>query len=150
MAEKKDILFALELFHENRPQHIFDEMKNNDMGSFAVIKYIHEVGREVNSAEICKHLKISSARMAVLIKKLEAKNLVVKINSENDSRSKIIVLSEKGRKTATHMQEQMYKSAEKVVDEFGIEALIDLFNNLNKLKMILKANEPTMMEDEND
>ncbi len=150
MAEKEDILYALELFHKSRPQHVFDEMKNNDMGSFAVIKYIHEVGREVNSAEICKHLKISSARMVVLIRKLEAKNLVVKVNSTNDSRSKIIMLSDKGKETVKRMHDQMYKSAEKVVDEFGIEALKELFDNLNKLKTILKANAPTVMEDEND
>ncbi len=150
MAKKEDVYYALELFHNNRPQKIFDEMNKSEVGLFAVLKCIHESEQELTSADICKSLSFSSARMAVLIKKLEAKGIVTKTNSTQDSRSKILKLSQKGNELAQKLKEHMYNTMDKVVEEFGIDELNDMFKKLSKLREILDENMPTGMEEHND
>ncbi len=149
MAKHEDIIYAIELFHKNRPQKIFEEVNKSEVGGFAVIKYLCEAENEVTSADICKVLKISSARMAVLIKKLETRGIVTKENSKHDSRSKILKLTKKGIVLSEEFKANLYKSIEKVVDEFGIEELESLFRKLKKLKSILHENVPSNLEEFN-
>ncbi len=144
MATTQDVCFALELFEQNRPYKTLEEMK--EQGAFAVIKLLHSEQRDLSSAEICKRLGISSARVAVLIKKLESKNFIEKIPSESDSRVKMIALSQKGRGFAEKAKKRMFETAEKIVDEFGIPRLLSMFEDLKKIKAIYEQNLPCDME----
>ncbi len=150
MAKKEDVFYALELFHNSRPQKMFDAVNKGEMGAFAVIKLLHDTDKELTSADICKILKISSARMAVLIKKLQAKGIVVKIASEADSRAKILKLTKKGTALANKLKANMFETMSKIVDEFGLEELESMFNKLHKLKLILGENLTINLEEYND
>ena len=150
MAKQEEVVLALELFHKNRPQKIFNEIDKTEVGVFAVIKYLYESKTTVTSADICKSLQISSARMAVLIKRLESKGLVIKMNSQFDSRTKILKLSENGEQLANEVEMKMYHTMGKIVDEFGINELKEMFEKLTKLKTILHENAPTNLEEYND
>ncbi len=150
MAHKEEIIYALELFHANRPRKMFHEMDQRESGMFAVIKFLAEAEGEVTSAAICKHLQISSARMTVLIKRLETKGLVIKTESLHDSRSKALVLTQKGVTLATKLQAHMYETVGKIIDEFGITELETLFETLNRLKSILNENAPLSLEEYDD
>ncbi len=150
MARKEEVFYALELFHKNRPRQIFEKMNKSDVGVFAVIKYLHESEEEVTSADICKFLQISSARMAVLVKRLEKKGLIVKSNSSVDARSKVLKLSAAGKKFAEDLKSQIYGTMEKIVDEFGLDELEELFVKLEKLKAIMDENVPANLEEYND
>lgn len=152
MASKEEVESIVELIHKNRPQASFNELHRQDIGIFAVIKYLREAPNEVTSAEISKFLGISSARMSVLIKKLENKELILKISSSNDKRLKVIKLTEKGNNFAEDLKLKIYKSAEKIIDEFGIDEVRRIFEQLNRFKMILEENAPSKinMEDFND
>ncbi len=149
MAKKEEVLYALELFHNNRPQKIFDAVNRGEIGAFAVVKLLYEADKELTSADLCKHIKISSARMAVLIKRLEKKGLVVKTTSEVDTRAKILKLSEKGVALADKLKENMYETMGKIIDEFGLEELESMFTKLGKLKAILGENVPISLEEYN-
>ncbi len=150
MAKKEDIYYVLELFHNNRPQKTFEELNKSEVGLFAVIKYLYEAKTEVTSAEICKNLKMSSARMAVLIKKLEGKGLVIKTNSTRDSRAKILKLSEKGISLANDLKEKMFEVMGKVIDEFGMAELEDFFEKMGRIKSIMEQNAPINLEEYDD
>ncbi len=150
MAKKEDVFYALELFHNNRPQKMLNEVNRGEMGAFAVIKLLYDADKEITSADLCSQLKISSARMAVLIKKLETKGLVVKTASQADSRAKILKLSEKGVALADKLKADMFETMGKVVDEFGIEELESFFKKLGKLKSILGESLPINLEGYND
>lgn len=150
MAKKEDVLLAMELIHESRPKEIFNEFNKLNFGILAVMKYLQdaeEVDKEVNSVDISKFLGISSARMTVLLKKLEKQGMVIKTNSKNDARAKIIQLSEEGRERATFYKEKAYKIAEKIVDEFGMEEFIKLMENLNKFKKIMDEDRESIIKD---
>ncbi len=150
MANKDDVLRALDMLHQNRPQKVFGEIQKNEMGVFAVIKYLNDAEGDVNSAEISKALGISSARMAVLMRKLEAKGFIIKSQSKTDARSSTVKLSENGKTLAENIKTQMFKAVEKIIDEFGIDELKNLLEKLNTIKTIMEEFAPMKMEDLND
>lgn len=149
MATKEEIIYVMELLYKNRPKKIIDEMKNQEIGSIAVIKYLYKAEDKVKSIDISRFLEISSARMTIILKKLENKNLIEKIDSSSDGRAKYIQLTEKGFKFADKIKKDMQIVAGKIVDEFGLEEFEKTMNNLNKLDKILAENKPNM-EDLND
>lgn len=149
MATKEEIIYVMELLHKNRPKNIIDEIKNQEIGSIAVIKYLYKSEDKVKSIDISRFLGISSARMTIILKKLENKNLIERIDSSLDGRAKYIQLTEKGFKFADKIKKDMQIIAGKIVDEFGLEEFEKTINNLNKLDEILTENKPNM-EDLND
>ncbi len=150
MATEQDVKFALDLFHQNQLHKSFNEINKSDLGTFAVIKYLYTTNGEVRSKDISEALCISSARMAILLKKLESKNLIIKQASKNDARSVVVTLSEQGRVVAKKIKKQMYNSMERIVDEFGIEELQNIFNKLNRIKTLLHETLPINTEENND
>ncbi len=151
MANKEDVLSGLELLYENLHKHQknrkgFEDVGNRNKGAVAVILYLLEKG-EAKSVDVSKALNISSARMAVLLKKLESKNMVVKTNSKIDARAIIIKLTDKGSNTAQSIKNEMYNAVEKVIDEVGLEELKKIIDGINKVGKILFENRPSQLED---
>ncbi len=149
MAKKEDVYLALEMFHSHRPQKTVEELYKSEIGSLAVLKHLHKINGEAKSVDISKIMGISSARMAVLLKKLESRGLIVKSESKTDARAVMIKLSEKGENFVGNLKERMYGTMEKIVDEFGIERLTNMLMDLSKINKILEENMPIDMEENN-
>ncbi len=150
MATNDEIRIACELFHKSRPQKSFEKIDRSEMGIFATLKFLLDAENEVNSKDISSSLGISSARMAVLLKKLESKNLIVKTTSKSDARAVAVSLSDKGRAIAEKNHAQMLSSIGKIVDEFGLEELQILFKKLEKIKEIMLESVTNQVEEAND
>ncbi|MFI3325207.1 MAG: MarR family winged helix-turn-helix transcriptional regulator [Clostridia bacterium] len=140
MANKEEIDIILDLLHENRPTQSYENLIQNEMGIMGVIKFLHDSEGEVKSKDISDYLKISSARMAVLLKKLEIKELIEKSNSAIDARITVVKLSAKGKMLANSTKLTLKKSAEQLIDEFGMEYLVKLLNDMKKFKNIMEEN----------
>ncbi len=148
MANKEEVYEALDLFFKHRQERAIEEMSRQNMGAVAVVMYLFEKG-EAKSIEISKKIGISSARMAVLLKKLEAKGMILKTHSKIDARAITIKLSQKGEKFANGFKEELFCSMEKVVDEIGIDEIKKIVDGLNRISEILSSNKPRQMEDLN-
>lgn len=144
MANKEEIEIVLDLLHQNRPVHSYESLMKNEIGIMGVIKFLSEseiAGKgEIKSKDISDELKISSARMTVLLKKLETKGLVEKTVSKIDARVVFVKLSDKGSKFASIARAKMNESAENLIDEFGIEHLVRVFSDMQKIKNIMEKN----------
>ncbi len=150
MAKREDVLTAMHLFETTRPQRAFEEMSKQAMGSFAVLRYLSETDGDITSATISKALNISSARMAVLLKKLDAKELITRAHSPNDARAIALKLSAKGEAFVDMQNDRMYDITEKIVDELGLDEIKKLLKNLTKMKKIIAENLPCDLEEHND
>lgn len=150
MAKNEDVLFALELLHKNRPKKFFEKMMKTESGMYAVLKYLNDNRGDVKSKDISDYMNISSARMAVILKSMENKELIIKSNSNIDARLSNVMLSQKGILLADDMKRRMYLQASKIVDEFGVDNLIKLFDDINKVKMIMLDPMKDIMEENND
>ena len=76
MATQEDIERLFALFCEAHPQDSLREMDKTSAGQGAVLRYLASVEEPVTSGQIAQALGGSTARMAVLLKKLEAKGLI--------------------------------------------------------------------------
>ncbi|MFI3176628.1 MAG: MarR family winged helix-turn-helix transcriptional regulator [Eubacteriales bacterium] len=137
MATKEEIREGMRLFHENRPHHAFDEMREHESGTIAVLKFLSEQETNVKSKDISSALGISTARMAVLLKKMERKGFIIKTNSQVDGRITIVSLSEQGHRIMNTIHQQMECSIEKLVDQFGLDKIRDVFQCMNEFKGII-------------
>ncbi len=153
MAKKEDVLMALEMFHTNRPTHAFEAIHASEMGLFAVLRYLNDaktrVDGTVTSKELSDALCVSSARMSVLLKKLEQKGFISKTTSPTDARAVVIALTVQGEVFAEQMHQRMYHTAAHVVDEFGIDELQRLMESVQKIKTILHQERPMQWEEDN-
>ncbi len=152
MASHQDVVAALKLFHDHAPHKTFDMVGKSEMGEFAALKYLHESAQEgttVTSRDISKTLGVSSARMTIVLQKLEAKGFIVKSVRASDLRVNVISLSENGNAFIEASRERMYQKIKKVVDTFGLEELELLFEKMSAIGAILHEDSLIYMEEDN-
>ncbi len=147
MATKDEIIYVQKQFHRVRPQKALESISKNDMGFYAAIRYLHMSDDEVNAVDISKFMEISSARMAILLKKLESKGLIEKGVSKKDARAVSIKLSPEGIKLAEEMREHMHTVLGRVIDEIGFSDLKFVLETLERIKEILNESLPEKMEE---
>lgn len=147
MAKKEDVLKAIALLHENHPRRTFDELNKDKMGYLAVIHFLRNVDRQVTSKEISDCLHVSSARMTVILKKLQKEEVITKEKSTEDARALIVTFTEKGKERAVLLHQKRYELVESIVDEFGIDEIENLFYKLTKIHNIME-NHITDLEEE--
>lgn len=134
MANFDDIIIIKKKI-ENYPKDT-----NGIMGTLAVIKYLYHIETKVTSKQISDELNVSSARMTILLKKLEKDNIIVKEKSEEDARAINIKLTKHGLNKAEEFTNSMNTCIEKLLDTFGLEELIDLLNKMSIFKNVFKEN----------
>lgn len=140
MANENDVLEALELVHKNKPHLAFGEVSKVEAGYFAAIKYLYEKREGASSKDIAKELNVSSARIAILIKKLESKELICKNNDDLDARVVKISLSEKGIECAQKFKSEVFDFMNRVIDKIGFESFKDLIGKLSVINEVVQKN----------
>lgn len=150
MTQEEKVQLILELLHQSRPTHLFEQMRERDSGVMGAVKYLYEQQEAVKSKNISDRLHISSARMVVLLKKLEAKGWVEKYNSPADARVTLVQLSEEGRAFGQRMHDNFYQAVERLIEEFGIDYLIRLLEDMKRLKTIMEQHRKGLEEDSYD
>lgn len=82
-------------------------IKNLDFcGERAILAFL-EQKKEVNAGDISSFLNVSTARIAVLLKNLEKKDLIKKSSSQTDKRKTIVCLTEKGKENCRTLKKSL-------------------------------------------
>lgn len=140
MSREEDIQLILDLLHKTRPTYVLEKMREQDTGSLGVLKFLFSRETPVKSKEISDQLEISSARTAVLLKKLETKGLIQKSASPEDARVTLVQLSTQGFTFTQTTHNKLCQTVENLIDEFGTDYLIRLLQDMAKLKAIMESN----------
>ena len=98
MATEEEVERLLWLMHEVHPQHSFKEVDKTSEGLGAVLRFLGHVEEPVTSGQIAQAMQVSTARMAVLLKKLEGKGLIIRETGVNDARTTVVRLRQRGRR----------------------------------------------------
>ncbi len=142
MSSQEEIKRVLQLMQNHRPFHTCDSVAEHNMGILGVMKVLYHKNSPIRSKDISDALGISTARMAVLLKKLEAKGYIEKTNGTEDARVTLVALSPQGQEFAKGMYETVCKTAESLIDEFGIDYLERLLSDMTRVKEIMNQNRP--------
>lgn len=137
MATKEQIEFVFESLMKMRDDEFFKEINITKAGVGAVIKILFDSDQPVNAGAISKSMGVSTARVAVLLKKMQAKGLIVKENDCFDARKTLVSLSETGRATAKRMKEEVYAHIDTVIENVGIEKLTTFLALSEEIRKVL-------------
>ena len=138
MATQKQIDDIVQIFNCERPKMPLRDINAVNMGVGAVIRYLHESKGEtdVTAGDISEFLHVSTARVAVLLRKMESKGLIARIRSKNDARVTIVRLTEHGEETAESMLEKLRQQIGKAIDRVGYERMLNFVETFHELQDI--------------
>lgn len=125
MASEAQIEMLLKKLERAHPIEFFKRVDETQAGIGAVLRLLYESNEKVTAGRISDVLGISTARVAVLIKKMVSKGLVTKERGVIDARVTIVKLTEFGTKTIRDMKDDLYQQMALVIDVVGEERLME-------------------------
>ena len=96
MATEAQIETVLKRVEKARPAHFFKCMDEVQVGIGAVLRLLYKSEETVTAGKISDVLEVSTARVAVLIKKMVSKGLITKEQGVKDARVTIVRLTDFG------------------------------------------------------
>lgn len=97
-----------------------------------VLVYLLEHGGKALPGEICQAMGVSTPRVAVILRELEKREMIVRTVMPDDRRKVCVTLTEKGRARAESKQDQLERFVRKLIDQLSEE-------DANALPRILDA-----------
>lgn len=91
-------------------------------------------------------MNVSTARVAVLLKKMVAKDLIVKEVDANDARVTVVQLSEHGRITVETMRNEIHRQFGTVIDKIGMERMMEFVAISREIQNALKETHLTLQK----
>lgn len=98
-------------------------------GEYGVLNCLYEMEEGASAAELCKRLHLVPGRMADILKRLEQKELILRIRMEDDRRVVKAHITDKGRQVSREKREEIgreYEGLFKILDEKEVKELIRL------------------------
>lgn len=142
MATKEQIESMLRKFESATPKDFFKCVDGAQLGMTAVLRLLNETGSPQSAGAISDALEVSTARVAVLLRKMVDKGLVTKKSSSEDARVTLVELTEQGRAIAQANKQYAYDKVGRVIDEVGEERLDEYIAISTKIRDIFKDSQP--------
>jgi DNA-binding MarR family transcriptional regulator len=129
-SQAEEIINKLQSSNPIKYFQILDESQN---GMFYILLFLSKSKDDVYASTLAKEMKISRARVAVLIQKLLKKNLIEKEASNADSRIDILKITEYGLQKIDEFKNEMVRLTTKIINKIGIKEFnhyIDVSNEI--------------------
>lgn len=127
MTQEKEVEELIELVKKNKIfSPPYKDVSMAEGGKKFIIGYLVFAGK-ATAGELAKKLNVSTARIAVIINKLEESNIIIRKKDDIDKRISVITLSEKGILYAKEIDRFQYKLMESFVNEIGYENAKEFF-----------------------
>lgn len=137
MATKEQIRRILLKMEKSHPAEFFRCMDDTKVGLGAVLRILYQKKEPVTAGEISEQMGISTARVAVLLKKLEAKGLIVKGHDPRDARVTKVSLTEYGMKMILKWWDRICEQMGEVIDRIGEERLLEYIEIGEEIRKIM-------------
>lgn len=125
MASREQIQTLLEALKEASPSQMFQSIDAGAAGMRAILLYLADAQENVTASKISDYMKVSTARVTVLLQKMEVRGLIEKKRDPEDNRRIKVALSARGRELAAQMQEQVNAHVEAMIDQIGMERMLE-------------------------
>lgn len=133
MATQEQIQYVMTKFEEAHAPKCFKKINETQAGIGAVLRMLYESGESVSAGMISECLNISTARVAVLLKKMEAKGLITKEHSSEDARVTLVRLTDDGEALICEMREELYAKISEIIDKIGEKRLVEFFETFGEI-----------------
>lgn len=149
MATKEQIgqiMDCLEQWLEHPPlaQLVLNE---SQAGIGAAIKFLHQNQRAVTAGEIANEIHVSTARIAVLLKKMDARGLICREKSEQDRRVTLVRISDYGEQQVQECLSATARQIERMIDAIGMERLMQFIQTAFDIRTMMEKSGQDWEED---
>lgn len=141
MATKSQIEMVLREFKKIHPPHpvsLLQRIDETQEGVGAVLCLLHESDETVTAGRVSEVLGVSTARVAVLLKKMAAKGLITKGHDPADARVTVVSLTEQGRESIREIEGELYRQTGLVIDRVGEERVLEFIAIAQEIQSALQ------------
>ena len=118
-----------------QPTNFLKIVNDSNAGiGYALKLLLSEDSHQLSAGQLSEAMGVSTARVAVLLKKMENKGLIEKKEDEADARVTLVKLSEEGQRVAALMKENMLRHVANVIDKVGEEKFLQFIALSNEIK----------------
>lgn len=125
MHTQEQIELLLQAMLDAQPKDLARFMSENQAGTRAVLRLLYASNEVMTAGKIAQQMGVSGARVAVLLKKMAAKNLIVKEAAPDDARVTTVRLTQHGMETAKIMRQELFDQIGNVIDKVGMDAMLE-------------------------
>lgn len=107
MATEEQVDEFIALVDETRPVHLFHHIDETTVGAGGIMRMLccaKEGDDPVTAGAIAEELHVSTARVAALLKNMEAKGLIARERAISDARVTVVTLTPRGRALARRIE----------------------------------------------
>ncbi len=137
MATRKDIEFVWERLKGLNNVRFFKVIGDGNAGFGAVLKLLYEAEAPLTAGNISEFMHVSSARVAVLLKKMSEQGLITRSGDKNDARVVMITLSPKGIEKAQEIEAKIFGEISAVVDRVGMDRICEFISISEEIRSVL-------------
>lgn len=137
MHDQKQIEQLMQAMLEAQPKDLARFMSENQAGIRAVLRLLRESDEVVTAGRIAQEMGVSGARVAVLLKKMAAKDLIVKEPAKDDARVTTVRLTPHGLEIAQAMRQELFDQIGKVIDQVGMDRMIEFVSIAKEIQKTL-------------
>ena len=139
MANRETVEMILKKMEGSNPVDFFKSVNELQMGIGAVLQILQKSQGVVTAGQISEEMGVSTARVAVLLKKMAAKGLITKEKGVMDGWVTIVRLTESGENIASKMRHEMWVQVEKIIDSIGEERVLEFIEISNEIRNIVRV-----------
>ncbi|MGM9665957.1 MAG: MarR family winged helix-turn-helix transcriptional regulator [Eubacteriales bacterium] len=139
MATKEQIETMFEKLEASHPDEFIKHFNETQAGIGAVLRLLESSKDTVTAGDISEVLHISTARVAVLLKKMVSKDLIIKESAPKDARITIVRLTDSGEKAIKEKKEELYGQIGTIIDKIGEEKLAEFIEISREIRKVIKG-----------
>lgn len=118
-----------------QPTNFLKMVNDSNAGiGFTLKLLLSAADNRLSAGELSKLMGVSTARVAVLLKKMENKGLIEKKEDESDARVTLVKLSEEGKRIAALMKENMLRHIANIINKVGEEKFLQFIALSHEIK----------------
>lgn len=130
---EQSVIHLISQLSLSKPDILFDELDGTSKGEGSILLYLYHHD-EAFAKDLAKDLKVSPARVAKILKKLEKKKMIIKIKSSTDKRKIAIKLREQGQKIVSASYKKTISKISSIVNKVGIKDIKEYIRISKKIK----------------
>lgn len=124
MATQEQIHRVLARMKDALPGPLCRRIDESSSGAAAVLGSLYHAEGPLTAGQLSARCHVSTARMAVLLKKMEARGYLTRSPGEKDARTVEIALTPRGLEEARAIGRELERQMGKLIDQIGEERLL--------------------------
>lgn len=141
MATQEQIELLLQQLKKAPPSQHFQSIDSSTAGMRAILLYLFEASNTVTAGMISDYMNVSTARVAVLLKKMAAKGLIAKGQDPADARKVTVRLSDQGIEKAAQVRKHIHAHVSAMIDKVSMERMMEFAAISQEIHSIVKEPE---------